>query len=83
MLLDGIRAAVLVASLLVPSALFVRVLSTHTATGFGPAWSSVLVAIALAGMGGVAARALGARRRHWPAFATGGILGAVLAGVLA
>ncbi|WP_419950916.1 PTS sugar transporter subunit IIC [Candidatus Palauibacter sp.] len=83
MLLDGVRAGLLVASLLVPSALLVRFLSTHPAAGPGALGASALVAIGLAGMGGVAARALGARRRHWPAFAAGGILGAVLAAVLA
>ena len=83
MLLDGVRGGVLVASLLVPSALFVRVLSEHPAGGSGSAWSLALVAIGLAAMGGVAARALGTRRRDWPAFAAGSILGAILAGVLA
>lgn len=83
MLLDGVRAGLIVAALLVPCALFVRFLAGHPAAGPGAAWSPALVAIGLAGMGGVAARALGTRRRQWPAFAAGSLLGAVLAGVLA
>ncbi|WP_419941775.1 hypothetical protein [Candidatus Palauibacter sp.] len=83
MLMDGARGGLLVASLLVPSVLFVRLLSTQPPGSFGLAWSPALAAIGLAGMGGVAARALGTRRRDWPGLAAGGLLGALLAGVLA
>lgn len=82
-LLDGVRAGLLVAALLVPSALFVRLLSTQPPGVFGPAWTPALAAVGLAGVAGVAARALAAPRRRWPALAAGALVGAVLAGVSA
>ena len=79
---DGARAGLLVAALLVPSALFVRLLSAQPPGGVGPAWTPALAAVGLAGMGGVAARVLAAPRHRWPALAAGGLAGAALAGVL-
>ncbi|WP_420634631.1 PTS sugar transporter subunit IIC [Candidatus Palauibacter sp.] len=83
MLLDGVRAGLLVAALLVPSALLVRFLSTQSPGGSGLVWTPALAAVGLAGAAGVAARGLGARSRSWPVFAAGGLLGAILARVLA
>ncbi|MDE2664018.1 MAG: PTS sugar transporter subunit IIC [Gemmatimonadota bacterium] len=79
MALDGLRAGFLVAALLVPSTLFVRLLSTQPP---GAAWWPVVAGLGLAGAAGVGARGLGARARHWPALAAGCVLGTVLARVL-
>lgn len=81
--LDGLRAGLLVAALLVPSVLFVRLLSTHPSGGGAAAWWPVVAGLGLAGAAGVAARGLGARGRHWPALAAGCLLGTLLARVFA
>ena len=81
MALDGLRAGLLVAALLVPSALFVRLLSTQPPGAPGAAWWPVLAGLGLAGAAGVAARGLGPRARHWPALAAGCVLGTLLARV--
>ncbi len=76
--LDGLRAGLLVAALLVPSVLFVRLVSTQPTGAPGPAWWPVAAGLGLAGAAGVAARGLGARARHWPALTAGGVLGTLL-----
>ena len=78
MALDGLRAGLLVAALLVPSALFVRLLSAQPPGAPGAAWWPVVAGLGLAGAAGVTARGLGARARHWPALAAGCVLGALL-----
>ena len=80
--LDGLRAGLLVAALLVPSALCVRLLAAQTPGAPGAAWWPVVAGLGLAGAAGVAARGLGARARHWPALAAGCVLGTLLARVL-
>lgn len=80
--LDGLRGGLLVAALFVPSILFVRLLSTQPPGRTGPALWTVAAGLGLAGAAGVAARGLGARGRHWPALAAGGLLGTLLAGLL-
>ena len=79
--LDGLRAGLLVVALFVPSVLFVRFVSTQVPGAAGLAWWPVLAGLGLAGAAGVAARGLGARVRHWPALAAGGLLGILLARV--
>lgn len=81
--LDALRAGLLVAALLVPSVLFVRLLSTPLSGPPGAAWWPVLAGLGLAGAAGVAARGLGARGRHWPALAAGCLLGTLLVRVFA
>ena len=81
--LDGLRAGLLVAALFVPSVLFVRLLSTQPSGAAGAAWWPLVAGFGLAGAAGVAARALGARRRGWPALATGCLLGTLLARFIA
>ncbi|MCY3598896.1 MAG: PTS sugar transporter subunit IIC [Gemmatimonadetes bacterium] len=80
--LDGLRAGLLVAALLVPSALFVRLLSTQPPGAPAAAWWTVVAGLGLAGAAGVAARGLGAGARHWPALAAGCVLGTLLVRVL-
>ena len=79
--LDGLRAGLLVAALLVPSVLFVRFVSTQAPGVAGLAWWPVLAGLGLAGTAGVAARGLGAHVRRWPAVAAGIVLGIILARV--
>lgn len=81
--LDALRAGLLVAALLVPSALFVRLLSTQPSGAPGAAWWPVLAGLGLAGAAGVAARGLGGRGGQWPALAAGCLLGTLLVRVLA
>ena len=81
--LDGVRAGLLVAALLVPSALLVRMVSTQPSGAAGAAWWPVVAGLGLAGAAGVAARGLGARGRRWPALAGGCLLGTLLARVFA
>lgn len=81
--LDALRAGLLVAALLVPSVLFVRLLSFQPSGTAGAAWWPVVAGLGLAGAAGVAARGLGARGRHWPALAAGCLLGTLLVRVFA
>ena len=81
--LDGLRAGLLVAALLVPSVLFVRLLSTQPSGAAGAAWWPLVAGLGLAGAAGVAARGLGARGRRWPALAAGLVLGTLLVRVFA
>lgn len=76
--MDGLRGALLVAALLVPSVLFVRFLSAQPAGAANLTWWPVLAGLGLAAAAGVAARGLGARRRAWPALAAGMFLGFIL-----
>ena len=80
--LDGLRAGLLVAALFVPSALFVRLLSTQPPGAPGAAWWPVAAGLGLAGAAGVTARGLGARAQRWPLLAAGCVLGTLLARVL-
>lgn len=81
--LDGLRAGLLVAALLVPAVLFVRLLSAQPSGAAGAAWWPVVAGLGLAGAAGVSARGLGARSRHWPALTAGCLLGILLARVFA
>lgn len=76
--LDGVRAGIIVGSLLVPSVLFVRLLDVLEPGRIG-AWAApVLAAMGLAGLTGIGARALGTRPDRWPAFIAGTVLGGLL-----
>ncbi len=81
--LDGMRGGLLVATLLIPSVLFVRFVSNPPGGGAELTWWPVPAGLGLAGAAGVAARGLGARRRAWPALAAGMFLGFIIARVVA
>ncbi len=76
--LDAMRAALLTGSLFVPAVLAVRWLESWPADTAGVTLSARLAALALAALGGVAARVLGGRRHAWPAFVAGGLAGLFL-----
>ncbi|MCG8469237.1 MAG: hypothetical protein MJB57_13690, partial [Gemmatimonadetes bacterium] len=77
---DATRAAALVATLLVPAVLGVRVLAElDVGTAASASSTSLLAAVGIAGLTGVGARALGARRNGWPIVLGGAGVGAVLA----
>ena len=81
--LDGVRGGLVVGALLVPSALFVRLLSAAGPDALGPAWAPAVAAISLAGVGGSVTRGLGTRRESWHLLLAGGLLGLLLLRVLA
>ena len=77
--LDATRAAVIVGTLLVPSVLAVRALGAFREAPVASSVSGLLTAIGLAGLTGIGARALGTRRRGWPALVLGATAGVLLA----
>lgn len=76
--LDAVRAAVISGALFVPAALVVRWLERRPAGDTAVSLSAHLALLGLAALGGVSARVLGGRRRRWPVFLAGGLVGLLL-----
>lgn len=78
MRLDGARAAVITGAFVVPTMVAARLASTFPLLPTQARISGALAAAGIAGLAGVGARVLGGRRRGWPAFAVGALVGAAL-----
>ncbi len=77
--LDAARAGLIVGALLVPSVLVVRGIAAFPRLEFATNLGGWFSAVGLAALTGIGARALGTRRREWPALMAGAAAGALLA----
>ena len=78
MRLDAVRAGVITAAFLVPVSFVAMQASGIEAGQIGERWTTPLVVVAIAGLGGAGARGLGTSWRRWPLVTIGAVVGLIL-----